>query len=112
MANMKLGVDAATIVIQIRNRTYTLTADTQEISIPGTPEAPKNLRFRYKDTYENAIDVGTINQLLEELQSLLSVPPPSPPAPQPPPITPFLQQWEGVKATLSGAPILGSALAS
>jgi hypothetical protein len=107
MANMTLGLDEATIVIQIRNRTYNLTASTQELSIPGTPNIPKSLRFRYKDTYENAIDVGTLRQVLEEVQGLLNVP-----ASQPPAITAFVDQWDSVKSTLSGAPIIGNALAT
>jgi hypothetical protein len=107
MANMTLGLDEATIVIQIRNRTYNLTASTQELSIPGTPNVPKNLRFRYRDTYESAIDVGTLRQVLEEVQGLLNVPASTPPA-----VTSFVEQWGTVKTKLNEAPIIGNALAT
>ncbi len=103
MANMTLGLDGATIVIQIRNRSYTLTAPNQEITFGVTPGIPRHLRFRYQDTYENAIDVGTVNQVMEELQSLIATVPLA--AGQS-----FLEQWNKVQVTLSGAPILGSAI--
>jgi hypothetical protein len=103
MANMTLGLDGATIVIQIRNRSYTLTAPNQEITFGATPGIPRHLRFRYQDTYENAIDVGTIDQLMEEVQALIATSPLA--AGQS-----FLDQWNRVQVTLSGAPILGSAI--
>jgi hypothetical protein len=103
MPNMTLGLDGATIVIQIRNRSYTLTAPNQEITFGTTPGIPKHLRFRYQDSYENAIDVGTINQVMDELQSLIATVPLA--AGQS-----FLEQWNKVQVTLSSAPILGSAI--
>lgn len=105
MANMTISPDGVTIVIQIQNHSYTLTASMDKISLSGMPpEVPKHLHFHYKDTYENAIDIGTMHQVMEEVQALLDV------TGLPSDVKPFVDQWTEIQTKLRGAPILGEAI--
>lgn len=106
MANMTLGLDAATLVIMIGGKTFTLTGGNADLSLPDAlpaPELPRHLRFQYKDTYENAIAVGTLGQLLQEVETMLQNPS------SPTPVVPLVVQWTEIENKLKSAPILSSA---
>lgn len=110
MPTMNLGLDGASIAIKIRNRrnntdkTYVLTAPHQGISTAGSP--PRDLgpiKFLYKEAFEDAIDMGTLSDFMEEFQGLVTSV--TPPAGQK-----FIDQWHGIQQQLANAPILGNAI--
>lgn len=111
MATMTLGVEGASLVLQIRNKNYILTASDLKISTGGSlPRELKPIKFKYQEPFDTAIDIGTLEDVLKEIQTLLTTPPPLPPAPQPPPIQPFLTQWNSIAQQLKDAPVLGGAI--
>ena len=104
MANtITLGLDGATIILKIGTKTYILTAPYQELTFGADPAATQRVHFRFKETYENAVDFGTINQLLTEVEALVF----STPLAAADGLT---AKWTAVQTTLQNAPILGSAV--
>lgn len=117
MANtITLGLDGATIILKIGTKTYPLTAPYQELSFGTNPGATQHVHFRFKEDAENAVNFGTIDYLLNEVQTLIFS------AQQLPGAQSLLAQWQGTPAangvaavvgvieSLKTAPILGSAV--
>ncbi|MBD0372997.1 MAG: hypothetical protein ICV60_19295 [Pyrinomonadaceae bacterium] len=107
---LKLGLDGASVAIKIRNKTYNLTAPILKVS-PGGSFQPGDLTlipFRYKEDFDDAIDMGTPAELLDELyiqfvpQQLRQAPTPQ--------VKRFFEQWQSIAQALKEAPILGSAI--
>lgn len=114
MAELTLSLDGATIALTIRDHTYILVAPRGELSLPpprlGTdpppaPKLPERIRFQYKESPEQpGIDVGTPEQILEEIEALLG------PVLGSGQAGTLLQQWAQKKIELENVPVLGGAI--
>jgi hypothetical protein len=112
MPTIGLGVDGASIVLRIREKNYTLTSPDVKVSTDGSPprELP-TIHFKYKEPFDAAIDIGTMEDVLYDMQDLLSSAP-LPPAgtPRIPSADSLVKKWEDAANKLKDAPILGGAL--
>lgn len=113
MAGLTLSLDGATIALKIRDHTYILVAPRGELTLPpprlGTdstpPKLPEHVKFQYKESPEQpGIDVGTPEEILEEIKTLLG------------PVLgsgqsgTLLEQWAQKKVELENVPVLGGAI--
>jgi len=101
-----LTLNGANLVIKIGTKTYTLTAPESVINFSGDPAAEQRARFYFKADFEDAVDFGTMDDLMNQVQSILVS------APLPAGAESLVARWTTVQTTLQNAPVLGSALAT
>ena len=102
MPDLTLRLDGAAVVLNIRGRAFTLTAPRSEFTTAGSGSGPNpnrggRIRLEYHESYEDAVDLGTPEDVLREVESLLNSVPASPP---------LADRWASVRTELRQVPIL------
>lgn len=104
MTDLALRLDNATLILRIANKDFTLTAPSREFRLPDTisPTGPASARLKlvFHERYEDAINVGTPEQLLASVEDLLG------PALSLAPAESLANQWQTFKERIRRVPVL------